>query len=105
MAGMTVACSKCGAPIWWAWTTGGKRMPLDREPDPDGILMAVDGSGFPLSGERLARAIEHGQSGDVTVARRAKRDAHAPGHPRWTSHFATCPNAAEFRRPRAQKLL
>lgn len=33
---MTVECASCGAPITWAITPAGKRMPVDAEPTPNG---------------------------------------------------------------------
>jgi hypothetical protein len=67
-------CSSCEAPVKWARTERGARMPLDPEPRSDGNLV-VEGA--------YARAV---QSGD-------------PG-PFFVSHFATCPNANKHRRPR-----
>jgi hypothetical protein len=78
-------CRSCGAAVDWATTTTGKQTPLDREPTQDGnviLLHAVPGVGplaVTLSGPTLDRARTHG-----AVLR--------------TSHFATCPNAAEHRR-------
>lgn len=71
------SCSSCGAPIEWAVTEHGKRIPLDLEPTPTGNLVVVDG---------IARTLKPTGEG-------------------WTlrvSHFATCPNAGVHRRRRSR---
>jgi len=62
-------CSSCGAQILWGKTRSGKAMPLDAEPDPNGS--------WGLDGDRIV-------NGTVD--------------PRYTSHFATCPNASSHRK-------
>jgi hypothetical protein len=66
-------CRSCDAEIIWAVTPKGKRIPLDAEPAerPAGL--------FRLEGENA-----------ISVA----------GEPVYLSHFVTCPNAAQHRRPR-----
>jgi hypothetical protein len=72
-------CSSCHAEIVWGRTaTGHKAMPLDAEPDPNG-LWALDGNNTVF------------KATDLVVA------ALGDG-PRYTSHFATCPNAASHRK-------
>jgi len=71
---VSATCKSCGAPIRWAKTAQGKRMPLNPAPDPRGRL-ALDATGLIVQGELAA-------AGD-----------------RYTSHFATCPHAAQHRRP------
>lgn len=68
-------CKSCGAEIVWVKTRSGKRMPLDARPTPNGNL-EID----------LADCVYF-----VTP------DLNAAGK-RYTSHFATCPNASEHRR-------
>ena len=68
-------CRSCGAVMEWAKTQAGKVMPIDAEPSENGNLV-------------------YAQAG---VVRFAKPDD--PG-PRFTSHFATCPDAKQFRRDR-----
>lgn len=70
-------CRSCEAPITWAVTEGGKRMPLDDVPSERGNIVYVNGV------TRAANAVD----------RDLKR-------PLYTSHFATCPNAKQHRRPR-----
>lgn len=93
---MTV-CTSCGAPILWAVTETGKRIPVDREPVAGGNL-------------RLA-TVERDADGKVTVcdispptARvvGATIDLFDPGDngERWMPHHATCPQANEWRKPR-----
>jgi len=72
---MTV-CRTCGAPIRWARTERGARIPLDIDPTDRGV--------FIVTGR---------DRGDVTV-----RTAHDGDDPmRYQSHFATCPDAASWR--------
>lgn len=69
------ACRSCNATIRWERTAAGKPIPLDPEPRPDGNLCirddgrVVSDHGFPASA------------------------------PRYVTHFATCPNANQHRRP------
>lgn len=72
-------CRSCGAPVIWARTPAGKRIPLDLTPTDDGNVLLDD----------------HGTAtvmGGLAV--------WPPGAYRWTSHFASCPQAADHRRPR-----
>ncbi|MEX5711893.1 DNA adenine methylase [Parafrankia sp. FMc6] len=66
-------------PIRWAVTTTGKRMPIDADPAPDGNITV------------------HRDGGQAVAT------VHANGEPlegpRWTSHFATCAQAAQHRKP------
>ncbi len=72
-------CNSCGAEIIWAHTASGKAIPLDAEPVPFGNLVVVPGADGP-------RALS----------------VNIPGAlgPRYVSHFATCPNANQHRKPR-----
>ena len=72
---MTV-CKSCGRPVEWAKTVKGTAMPLDVEATPDGNLVLVAG---------VAR-IRRPDDGDACEPRR--------------SHFASCPQAGKWRRPR-----
>ena len=73
------ACRKCHAGIIWATTTKGASIPIDEEPVQDGNLVLV-----PQQGR--------------TVLARTPDELLDRGRHRYVSHFATCPNAAEFRR-------
>lgn len=80
----TYPCRGCGRPIVWIKTLGGKSMPCDPEPvtywkdpngthkvvTPNGEVVTADIDGFPKTATGMG----------------------------YVSHFATCPNAAEFRR-------
>lgn len=70
-------CRSCDAPVLWANTEKGRRMPLD--PDP---YSGPDPRVFVLR---------------AGVAIAVTPDAF-PDEPNYRSHFATCPNAAEHRR-------
>jgi hypothetical protein len=80
-------CSSCGAEIRWVKTGRGKNMPLDCRPSDHGnVVIQKDGAG---------NEVAH------VVADRRDADAHrALGHPTYTSHFASCPQAAKHRRTR-----
>lgn len=73
---------RCEAPVIYAVTAKGKRMPVDPYPSPDGTVELRD------------------TGGPIPVA------AIPPAHLRFgrtnlhTSHFATCPDASFFRRRR-----
>lgn len=62
----------------WATTERGKAIPLDAEPNPTGTITTM------VEGDVL-RALFH-VPGDV------------PGEPRYTTHFATCPDAIRHRK-------
>ena len=80
-------CSKCEAPMIWCVSTNGKKMPLDADPDEDGTFLLVES---PDNGDLLAvfhkRALEYMSQRELEEALR------------YTSHFATCPDADRFRR-------
>jgi hypothetical protein len=66
-------CRSCGAPIEWAVTTKGKRIPLDPGTFDEGNIDVVDGIAYT--------------TGQLTTVDRRRR-----------SHFATCPNANQHRK-------
>jgi hypothetical protein len=76
-------CRSCEAPLLWARTEKGRRIPLDPDPyagdDPRGLFV-------------LRREL-----GLAPLAVAATPDAF-PGEPVYRSHFTTCPNAKEHRR-------
>lgn len=78
----TSRCRSCRAEVVWCVTAGGKAMPVDVEPVEDGNVVLED------DGDLVATVVPPGQGllGDE--------------RPRYVSHFATCPNADEHRRPR-----
>ncbi len=71
-------CSSCGAVIRWAITVNDKRIPLDPEPRDDGNLaFRDDDKVYVIPGGPGVLGLEV---------------------PRYVSHFATCPSAAQHRR-------
>ena len=72
------ACKSCEAPITWVTTEAGKNHPLDEKPDPKGLWVVVHGGG-------------------ESVMRRATDEDRKLLRPTYTSHFATCPDAAQHR--------
>lgn len=78
----TTSCDGCGAPILWALSSNGKRMPIDPDPHPDGnVEVEFLGAEGPV-----ARVLKRGQ-------------LPWPGDkPLYRTHFASCPDAMSFRR-------
>jgi hypothetical protein len=74
-------CRSCHAEIIWCRTARGKKMPLDAEPTSAGAFV-----------------IEHEDSNDP-LTRRLPNDAAATyTGDRYEAHWATCPNADEYRK-------
>ena len=76
-------CSSCGAPVVWVKTPLGKKMPLDEKPIP--YKQNPEGKDFLVT--------DRGET--------VRCDLVFEGPPTGTarrSHFATCPNAANFRK-------
>lgn len=75
-------CRTCAARILWCVTESGRPMPVDFEPSDEGnIAITPQDDGTWL-------AVVAGPLEQVEGASRIRR----------TSHFATCPNAAQHRR-------
>lgn len=70
----------CSAKIRWAVTEDGRRMPVDFAPDPAGNLIRV----MVAAGDWRIRVLATGEQPEA-------------GTMRWTSHYATCPDAGWFR--------
>lgn len=84
-------CRSCGQDILWCvWPRSGKRMPVDavadnRPPSKGGdIWLTLHGG---ERGELRAEKVDPGAAPEVLATRN-----------RYTSHFATCPNAAMHRK-------
>ena len=79
---MRIRCRSCDAPMYWAMTNKGRRMPINPQPSPQGNvhLFKVHDmlKAAILGAAQLALARERGQT-------------------LYTSHFATCPKAANHR--------
>lgn len=73
------ACRSCDAPIVWANTAGQKLMPVDAEPTEEGNVELTPGS------------LGRGPTATVLTG------PSLFGGPRYTSHFATCPEADAWR--------
>jgi len=77
-------CNTCGAPMYWARTRDGKAIPIDVKPTPKGnILLTYNQSRDDLNAKVYAPNNTHNIP---------------PGRNRYTSHFATCPDADKHRR-------
>ena len=79
------SCRSCQAPIIWARTERGKRMPLDAEPVCDAIA--------ETRGLFVLRERDHADS-PLAIAAWGLEGTE----PHYRSHFATCPNAASHRK-------
>ena len=79
-------CRSCDAPVWWFQLTSGKRHPFD--------------AASPQAGRQAGKTIP--ESGPVYVrTEREEATARLVGHIDTDvspSHFATCPQAADWRR-------
>lgn len=73
----TDSCRSCGAAIVWTLTQKGKRMPVDAEPVSNGKFVLED-----EEDDEKRRAVYIGEKGGY-------------GGERYSSHFGTCPHAAE----------
>lgn len=73
---MSATCRSCGAEIVWGeWRSSGKPVPIDAKPTKDGRLALVNGK------------VHHWAE-----------PVDGPLHrERWTAHFATCPDAGDWR--------
>lgn len=84
---MSSRCRSCGAPIRWAATANGNRMPLDRDPAPDGTIVLSD----PDPDAYAPVALHYSPPDEPLLP-------GMPEPPRFRSHFATCPYADQHRR-------
>jgi hypothetical protein len=79
-------CRSCNAHVLWAVTEAtGKRIPIDPDPTPGGNVILSDDD------PPVALVLPTGQ---------ASLFALGTGADRYTSHFATCPNADAHRKAR-----
>ena len=79
------ACRSCHAPIRWARTEHGRKIPLD-------VVEA------PAATRHGLFALRDLASSEGPLAIAVSRAQVMPGDPLYVSHFATCPNANEHRR-------
>lgn len=83
-------CRSCSAEILWViWPRSGKRMPVD----------AVADMRPPPKGGDIVLSLVGGEFGALE-AEKFYEPKHGPKRNRYTSHFATCPNASQHRRDR-----
>lgn len=74
-----VPCRSCGAPMIWTVTSSGRRMPVDAEPSSLGTF-----------------ALE--EEGDLVLAVLVPNAAQDTSGQLHMSHFATCPQADDWRK-------
>lgn len=88
---MRTSCRSCRAPILWTLSEAGKRTPLDAYPHDEGTIEVY---GQALGGEvGLSRVL----TGDLLDTAREN------GTSLYRSHFASCPQAAAWRRTTARR--
>jgi hypothetical protein len=73
-------CRSCRAPVTWVLTVNGRKMPLDPKPTDDGNV-----------------AVRRDERGDMRGHVLREGEEPKAGERRFTSHFATCPNAGQHR--------
>lgn len=90
---MPDVCKSCKAPVIWATTQNGNRMPVDSEP--------VEGGNIVLSHRRVGEPPVAVYQRKMDIAKLAAEHERSPqGGPLrlFASHFATCPHAQSHRR-------
>jgi len=86
-----IICRSCGAPIEWAITPDGKRIPID--------VQAVEDGNILLSHKSLEEPpVAFVQSKSNIEILRSQAKLSGQPHVLFKSHFATCPNAAKHRK-------
>lgn len=81
---MADRCRSCEAEIVWVQTTQGRRMPVDKEPSDEGNVW-IPGD---LTGQVRA----------TVLSKEDATDWRATGIVLYRSHFASCPQAPQWRR-------
>jgi hypothetical protein len=74
ISGEPSRCKGCGGPIHWVELGTGKRHPVNPSPNAAGTIARIEGVWRVLRGSDQTRGVV-----------------------RYVSHFATCPNARDFR--------
>jgi hypothetical protein len=79
-------CRSCDAGIFMAETPKAKMMPVDIVPDPDGLVVIGD------------RQLPDGTPIIERIESKGQLSMLMGDEERYTSHFATCPDAEQWRR-------
>ena len=91
-------CRSCGAPVVFVLSEHARRFPLDPDPVPDGNLRLEPGAGILIAYVAVPRRAP-ARAGQLPLDLNDTAPP-PPAGPLYVSHFVTCPNAAEHRRPR-----
>lgn len=88
---MSDTCRSCKAPIEWAYTERGRRMPVDKEPTPEGniTLSHREQGRSPIAIYNSTEQIEEKRKQAATRGEDARF---------FVSHFASCPYANKHRK-------
>lgn len=89
---MSARCKSCAAPIIWCITTAGVRMPIDAQPAAGGNIFITNPDERPWVVSVIS------QKKDNVVFMRGAWGILEPGTLLYSSHFRTCPNAAQHRK-------
>lgn len=86
-------CRSCDAPIIWAHTRAGKAMPIDATPF-GAPLRVLDGN-LRMTGATVRD--RHGRRAPVVELLDGQGELFAGPEARYRAHFATCPDADDWR--------
>jgi hypothetical protein len=93
-------CRSCNAPILWARTPKGRRIPIDIARREDGRIVLVHDQ---VREPPLAKVVDDAELEQLRRdhASRVRSGIEEPGPLRlFVVHFASCPDAREHRRPK-----
>lgn len=88
-------CRSCYAPIVWALTETGRRMPVNPVPVPPVLIPEARDGNLVLWYEVDAQGNATGGQQVMSATDEQRRD---PAVPLWKSHFVTCPQASAHRK-------
>lgn len=84
-------CRSCGAPIEWAYTAKDELMPVDAEPNREGNIVTYREGDTDIIRAKVLGPLELEELYEVEAEYGGQEELY-------TSHFATCPDAAKWRK-------
>ena len=99
----TARCRSCSAPIVWIVTDTGARTPCDAEPIEAWLFVDLEQAGADRGLEETPRGYYLGAKVVPAIPARPGVLPEVPRTRVRRSHFATCPQANEHRRPKAER--
>lgn len=92
-------CKSCRRPITWVVVAkSGKKMPIDRDPVADGNIVLTGEKDTATGADLVAYEKQPLPAAGDRVAFPMIGEPSTTSRPRYTSHFATCPDADKHRR-------